>query len=259
MGPGVPSPPSPGRRIDGQSTLPRSGTVPRPTVWAASRGGARVAAGRADRRAPSSPLHGCRRWNDWGCGAQSVDGLVHGHPLAFGWVGGTGRSNLGPAHAFSCFSTFQRSLSRDIPLQQRSTWPAEQVAAASARKRVGLVVDGAGDAPRDSERAWPGVASDEQSAVGWAPSRRPSGVGGRPSPGRAITSEQNRPSNPVRGSSAPRFGLRAARGLAIERRAGCRRRRARPLGRWPCTGLAIETRAWRCRQRRFTEETRGER
>src|SRR6266702_604620 len=74
------------------------------------------------------------------------------------------------------------------------------------------------------------------------PSRRPSGVGGRPSPGRAIHLGADPPSNPgSRSCPAPRFGLRTARGP---------RRREMALH----LALAIENARLALRQRRFTEE-----
>ena len=228
-----------------------------PTVWAALAAGARgggllgLIAGLL--QAPFT-LPAMERL---GLGAQSVDGLVSmATPLAFGWVvGGLVDQSRARARRLQAVLDLQRSLSRDIPLQQRLDLAAEQVAAALGAKRVGLVVGGAGDT-RVIASAPAGCRFDEQSAVGWTLRE------GHPVSAEDLhrdarfTSEQIAGPTPVRGLVLPLdsgSGLLGA--LAVERAGGlpsATRAAAREMALH--LALAIENARLALRQRRFTEE-----
>ncbi|PYO57800.1 MAG: hypothetical protein DMD83_07330 [Candidatus Rokuibacteriota bacterium] len=227
-----------------------------PTVWAALAAGARgggllgLIAGLL--QAPFT-LPAMERL---GLGAQSVDGLVSmATPLAFGWVvGGLVDQSRARARRLQAVLDLQRSLSRDIPLQQRLDLAAEQVAAALGAKRVGLVVGGAGDT-RVIASAPAGCRFDEQSAVGWTLRE------GHPVSAEDLhrdarfTSEQIAGPTPVRGLVLPLdsgSGLLGA--LAVERAGGlpsATRAAAREMALH--LALAIENARLALRQRRLRE------
>jgi signal transduction histidine kinase len=192
-----------------------------------------------------------------GLGDRSVDGLVSMvTPLAFGWVvGGLVGQSRARAGRLQAVLELQRSLSRDIPFEERLGLTAEQLSAALGAERVGLVVGRAAD-ERIVATSPAGLAFSDGSAVGWTLREgRPVSVADLHRDPRIRSDETAGPA-PVRGIVLP---LDAGSGplgaLALERAGGlsaATRAAAEEMALH--LALAVENARLTLRQRRFSDE-----
>lgn len=192
-----------------------------------------------------------------GLASESIDGLISlVTPLAFGWV--VGRlvdQSRGRAVRLRAVLDLQRSLSRDLSLEERLGSAAEQVRAALAAERVGIVLGLAAE-PRMVASAPGGLCLNERSAVAWALRvGRPMFVEDLHRDGR-FASEQLPGPVPVRGLLLPLDSGSEALGVLAVERAGdfpaATQAAARELA--VHLALAIENARLTLRQRQFTEE-----
>jgi signal transduction histidine kinase len=192
-----------------------------------------------------------------GLGAQSVDGLVSMvAPVAFGWMTGRlGDQSRARAVRLRAILDLQRTLSRDLSLQDRLHLVAEQVRAALGAERVALVIGSASDA-RVVASAPPALSFSDASAVAWTlRMRRAMFVEDLHGDGRFVC-EQDAGPVPVRGLVVPLdSGSELIGALAVERAGSF------PVALRAATGeialhlaLAVDNARLALRQRRFTEE-----
>jgi len=228
-----------------------------PTVWAAlttgARGGALTGLIAGFLQAPLA-LPAIERM---GLSPQSVDGLVSMvTPLALGCVvGQLVDQSRARAVRLQAGLGLQRSLSRDISLEQRIGLAAEQAKAALGAESVAIVVGQEGEAPLVAS-APAGLPFAEQSVVGWALRvgrtivfedlyRDPRLTSGRlagPIPVRGLVLPLDAGAGPVGVLAVERVGeLQAAARVAAQEMA-------------LHLALAVENARLTLRQRRFTEE-----